>query len=282
MILKVKGKKALIDLEGESAQKNDKFSALNLYGKTQGILQIKKVKRGKAIAVLKKGKMGVNWILEPTADEAVTQRRSIASTSTDFGEEEEDYDNEARQVRTKPFANSGLGLIGGYHLNMLTVKKGVNAYGHSFKAALMVDFTIANPLAARVFLGYQNLYIDGSGKCGRSNCKLIIHYPGAGFLLRAVFLKKNMAQPWVGLGGFLFWPLPITGADMGLDKKSFESFHGAVTGGFGLDIHFDDFYIPLQADISLINPVSIYATKSTATSFTPIYIGAKIGLVFAL
>ena len=77
VILKIKGKKALIDLEGASVQKGDMFDALNLYGKSKGLIEIRKARKGKAIGVLRKGKMGVSWILEPSASSATSENDSF-------------------------------------------------------------------------------------------------------------------------------------------------------------------------------------------------------------
>ena len=111
-------------------------------------------------------------------------------------------------------------------------------------------------------------------------CNLLIHYPGVGLLLRGVFLKHLIFQPWIGAGGFLLWPIVDKQHNLALSKKSFESFHGIVTAAGGIDIHFNGFYIPIQFDINWTNlfVVSLSAVKEGSPQFKPFYIGAKIGV----
>ncbi len=280
LILKIKGRKALVDLEGVQASRGDKFDALNLYGKALGLLEIKQIKRGKAVAVLLKGKMGVNWILEPSAQE-----------ESSFTEEDEyspskpksSYGHSAGSFRSKSysFAN-GVGFIAGLHFNSISTEQNKFVSGSSLLGTLFMDFFLVNPLAVRFMLGYQNLIATGTD-CGLSKCNLLVHYPLAGILLRAVFLNHLMFQPWVGAGGFLFWPFVDQTADLGLDKKSFSSFHGAVTAAAGVDIHFLGFYIPIQIDLNWVNLVivSLQSLKEGSRGFKPFYFGIKGGIAFS-
>ena len=283
-ILKIKGRKALVNLEGVQAEKGDTFSALNLYGKALGLLKIKKVKKGKAIAVLLKGKMGPNWILEPRAEEG---SRFLASVDDHHESSRSDIYSSPRSspVKSKINPSSGVGLLTGFHFNFIRLSSAQLIKGRSPRGAFFLDFSfidgdIVEP-GLRVFAGYRQLRVSGGNSCGQS-CSLIVHYPGGGFLLRGVFLKREMFQPWIGAGGFLFYPLVDKKHDLGLDKKSFESFHGALTGALGLDLHFKGFYIPLQVDISWINPVliSFQSVKPNSKEFKPFYIGAKLGAAF--
>ena len=290
VILKIKGRKALVDLEGVQVEKGDTFSALSLYGKPLGLLKIRKTKRGKAIAVLVKGKMGPNWVLEPIS---INNHRSIASVEEDYNPQSyygssDIYSVSSRShVSGQAYTSNGFGFIVGSHFNFLNVSADQSLFGYSPQGSLMVDFSFMDSPtmepSLRVLVGYRQLRVKGTN-CGRASCGLILHYPGGGFLFRAVFLKRSMYQPWFGAGGFLFWPFVDKRADLGLDKKSFKSFHGALTGAIGMDFHFKGFYIPFQLDFSWINPVllSFKATNPNSKEFKPFYIGAKLGMVFAL
>ena len=298
IILKVKGRKALVDLEGVKVERGDKFDALNLYGKPLGVLEIKKVKRGKAIAVLLKGKMGVSWILEPAAESAGAAFNAeeeydpAGKDNTVSSDRDRDRDRGrdvyARSSRSsgifsKSTATSGgMGILGGLHFNNLAVSDSKNISGMSFKGALFADYKMVGPLGMRLIAGYHSFIATGS-KCGMPTCNLLIHYPGAGLLLRGVFLRHLIFQPWIGGGGFLLWPLVDQKHNLGLSKKSFESFHGIITAAGGIDIHFSGFYIPIQFDISWTNllVVSLSAVKEGSSQFKPFYIGAKIGIAFS-
>ncbi len=286
VIVKIKGRKALVDLEGVPAAKGDKFDALNLYGKPLGVLEIKKVKKGKAIAVLLKGKMGMNWILEPSAQE----------TGAFNTEDEDEYDPARRDSisdssssvdsdissKGSPFSSNGFGLMLGANFNTITISANKSVAGWGFQEALNIDFSLVGPLGLRLLLGHQTLIATGSN-CGLPRCSLLIHYPGAGLILRGVFLRHLMFQPWVGAGGFMFWPLVDKQHDLGFDKKSFSSFHGSVTAAVGVDIRFGGFYLPVQLDASWINPItiSIQSLKEGSKEFKPLYIGLKVGIAFS-
>ena len=282
VIIKIKGRKALVDLEGVQVEKGEKFDALNLYGKPLGLLEIKKVKKGKAIAVLLKGKMGMNWILEPSA-----QAGSAFNTEDEYDPTREDISSDSSadsdvSFQKSPFSSSGVGLMLGANFNTITISANKSVVGWGFQENLNIDFSLVGPLGLRLLLGHQTLIVTGSN-CGLPRCSLLIHYPGAGLILRGVFLRHSMFQPWVGAGGFMFWPLVDKQHDLGFDKKSFSSFHGSVTAAVGVDIRFSGFYLPVQLDASWINPItiSVRPLKEGVKEFKPLYMGLKIGIAFS-
>lgn len=283
VIIKIKGNKALVDLEGVQAEKGDKFDALNLYGKPLGVLEIKKVKKGKAIAVLLKGKMGTNWILEPAAQGSNSFNAEEEYDPVETGGSSDFPSHTDTSSRKSPFFSNGVGLMLGSNFNIITLSANKSVAGWGFHEAISVDFSLIEPLGIRLLLGHQTLVAVGRSNCGLSNCSLLIHYPGAGLLLRGIFLKNLMFQPWLGAGGFLFWPIVDKRANLGLDEGSFSSFHGALTAAVGVDIHFDGFYLPVQFDVNWINPVAISfrPLKEGAKQFKPLYIGMKVGIAFS-
>ena len=62
-VVKTKGKKVLVNLEGGSAQQGDVFYVVSSSGKKVGILKIMKVKGEQAIAVLGKGQATPGYTL---------------------------------------------------------------------------------------------------------------------------------------------------------------------------------------------------------------------------
>ena len=66
IIVKIKGNRCFVHLEGSAASVGDHFEALDLFGKPRGIIRLDKVKNGKAIATIVDGTVGVNWLLEHT------------------------------------------------------------------------------------------------------------------------------------------------------------------------------------------------------------------------
>ena len=65
LIIKVKNKRALIHLEGMSLKSGSYVQVMDLYGKSQGLMKIKRVGEKKAIGILQLGKMKTRWALEP-------------------------------------------------------------------------------------------------------------------------------------------------------------------------------------------------------------------------
>ena len=285
VILKVKGRKALVDLEGVQVEKGDRFDAIDLYGKSLGVLEIKKVKKGKAIAVLLKGKMGVSWVLEPSAKSAkafnaTEEYDPVDTKSVSTGYPLSPYSTGSS--RSSSFFG-GVGLILGPNYNTISVSPSSKVSGWSLQGNLTADFSIIKSLGIRILLGYQVLEAYGSN-CGLSKCSLKIHYPHIGFLARGIFLSHSVFRPWVGGGGYLLWPLVDQRANLGLDKRSFASFHGSLTGAIGIDIYFAGFYLPIQLDASWINPVLISSQplKPGSKEFKPLYLGLKFGIAFSL
>ena len=283
MILKVKGRKALIDLEGASAELGDRFNALNLYGKPLGLLEIKKVKRGKAIAVLRKGKMKVNWILEPADDTPAEAPPAAADYNPppSFAAPAR-HTQPAKKYKPPRSSFNTVGFSLGPYLNWVRISSSTKISGWSWQAGGTLDFFFTNYLSARINLGYQTLQAAGTD-CGNiTRCNLSLHYPGAGILLRGVFLKNYLFRPWIGGGGALFWPIVDKDRDLSLDKKSFDGFHGALIGALGVDIHLKKIYLPIQLEVGWINPVliSFRSLKEGTREFKPIYAGFKFGVGF--
>ena len=67
LILRVKNKKALINLQGVKTQKGAFFKVYNLNNKKTGLLKIDRVSQTKAIGTLKIGAMSRKWNLEPVS-----------------------------------------------------------------------------------------------------------------------------------------------------------------------------------------------------------------------
>ncbi len=276
VILKLKGKKALIDLEGAEAEVEDKFDAINLYGKVLGILRIQKVKGGRAIGILLKGRMGLNWILEPSGSSETQQESSVT----------EEYISEnastTRSVTTNPYYN-GIGFLGGPHFNLLRLSESKSISGWGGKISGFLDFFFTNYLAVRLDLGYQILIANGTS-CGQgiTNCHLRIHYPSLDLSLRWVLLQNKTLNLWIGGGGAMMWPIADKKYDLGLDEKSFKSFHGSLKLSYGTDIRLRQIYIPIQMEFAIVNPilVSLYSLKQGSKEFKPIYITLKAGVGF--
>ncbi len=74
VIIKIHNNQALIHLEGLKTKKGSYFEALDIYGNSKGLVQIKQVGNEKAIGVLKLGKIGLKWSLEPKSRRWATSK----------------------------------------------------------------------------------------------------------------------------------------------------------------------------------------------------------------
>ena len=294
VILKINGRKALIDLEGTRAERGDTFEALNLYGRVLGLLRIKRVANGKAIGILIKGKMGQNWILEHRNIEPVPTfpKRNIASQRKQIRRNNKfQYDTYERSYSSDSGANrfvppqknisfsNGMGAILGPHFNYLRISEKVGIYGLSWKITGLFDFFLMNQLGIRLNLGYQTLMARGD-HCGSNiiNCQLVVHYPLASVLLRGVFLQSRQWHPWLGIGGAAFLPIVDSKYDLNLDKRSFEGMHGTFIFAAGVDIDFQGFYIPVQLDLNWINPLVAPVAREGSKSLRILYLGVSVGM----
>ena len=286
VILKIKGQKALIDLEGARVQKGDKFDALNLYGKSKGLIEIQKAKKGKAIGILRKGKMGTSWILEPTTSSA-TSDDNPQPLPVNYTEPTTSKPPTIKKRRSSfnSYSSHTIGVLVGPHLNFVRLSStSKNASGVGWRGSVMADFTFTQRLSTRVSLGWQTLVIEGQ-RCEQiTNCKLSIQYPNAGALLKLKFFKYAAFNSWIGVGGSLLWPIPDKRKNMELDKKSFNGFHGSLTVALGTDIQLQNIHFPVQIDMNWINPVviSFNPLQDGARSFKPRYIGLQLGISFSL
>ena len=280
VILKIKDKKALIDLEGTNAHKGDQFEALNLYGKVKGILEIKKVKKGKAIGILRKGTMGVSWILEPKSEYVESSESKPPLQNNYVASATVPREPESREVQKS--SSHSIGFLVGPDLNFVRLSAGTSIFGVSWRGSSFIDFAFNSNLSIRLSLGYKALVIEGRD-CNRIiQCKLFIHYPGSSALLKVKLIKYSKVDLWLGAGGSLLWPMPDRNRTMGLNNKSFTGFHGALKAALGTDIILQNIQIPVQIDFNWINPVVMSSQfQSRAKKLKPFYIGLQLGVSFA-
>lgn len=287
VILKIKGQKALIDLEEASVQKGDMFDALNLYGKSKGLIEIRKIRKGKAIGVLRKGKMGVSWILEPAASNATSEEDNLPPLPVQYKEPiapKKEPVTKKRKSIFKTYSSHVMGILMGPNLNLVRLSPSTSVSGIGWRGAIIADIVFTKRLSTRLSLSYKTLIIDGQ-HCERIiNCKLSVQYPGAGALFRIKFFKHSAFHSWVGAGGSLLYPIPDKRKNMELHSKSFNGFHGVFSVAIGTDIHLQNIQFPIQIDANWINPVviSFKPLQSGARRFKPFYLGLQLGMSFSI
>lgn len=246
-ITKVKGDKALINLDGLEATEGDVFFAIDSNGKKKGLIKIDKVKGDKAIASISKGKAQVGWTLAKRAakgDITPSSRRSrssVSSTNTMFiggmlglGRDSAEVSLDSGQVASL----SGMGL--------------------SFKG--FFDYKLFPNIWFRGFAGIENFNGEGQSICGTggTKCDVKIMYITFDFWGRYVFSEKDF-RPWLGGGFTLLFPMSKSSTAIVENSITTTSTYG-VGGGADWFISPTSF-IPMSVEYQLF-PSSAQAKAS--------------------
>lgn len=183
-ILTIKNNQALIDVEDESLQNNDKLVARNSEGKTKAILEVKKIQGKRAIAHLLKGQIEADYVLAKHVPKSQTSSQG-----------------------------SKWGVVAGIANNTMTVKPNsltsVTLSGSSTVLSAFYQREISGGFSTRILTGYHTLQASGTSStitaCASSGCKVDISYLGLEALARYSFMKDSSKDIWGGAGlGFLF------------------------------------------------------------------------------
>ena len=268
-VVKVKGSRALVDLEDMEVDKGDKLIAIDLYGKTKGIVKVQKVKRNKAIVDLIKGKVRTGWILESSSGKEIKKYKPVRRSKK----------HSASIMRKRSnLGSNAIGLLGGGSFNVLDIMDQNRLSGLSWKGALFVDMaTFIKWISIRTIAGYTQFLASGQAQ----SQGLLIHYPGAQVLIKGIFWQHPRFHVWAGLGGALFYPFVDQQMNLNLDQRSFKGLHGTASLALGVDTQIGNLYVPVQVDINWINPVmwlSLNTTHQGKKEFKPLYISLNIGL----
>ena len=278
VIMKTKGNRALIKLEGVSSERGDKFNVLNTSGRTMGILEVKRIKGDRALGVLLKGKMKKGAVLEP---------RSVQSTRSYVRDEDDDYDYSNRlstrgKSQITPRSTTGVGFIAGLHLNSVRVSNDKIIFGPGAELGLNLDFRLSSLLHVRLAGSFYMFRANGIG-CPDDirTCALDINYPKGTAILRGFLLIDDRINLWIGAGASILYPIP-TANRLNLTEESFKYVHWSPVVALGIDYHFGEFYIPIQLEVNWINPFIIsFKSQTQSNQVKPFFMGVKIGLVFS-
>ena len=280
VIMKTKRNRALIRLEGVSSEMGDKFNVLNTYGRTMGILEIKRIKGDRALGVLLKGKMKKGSVLEPRS------ARSAESTPRE-DEEDEDYNynntssgRNTSQIPIRP--TTGIGFLAGLHLNSVRVSEDKIIFGPGAEWGLNLDFRLSSLLHVRLSGSFYMLRTKGLACPSNIRiCALDIDYPKGTAILRGFLLTDANINLWIGAGASILYPLPKENR-LNLQEESFQYVHWSPVGALGIDYHFGEFYVPIQLELNWINPFIIsFKSQGKTNDLKPFFMGIKLGMVFS-
>lgn len=204
-IVKVKGKSALVDLQGDPAVVGDMFFALSADGKRRGILKITKVQGKRAIARIAKGKATTGMSLEYRAAKVSGSKSSGGYSSG----------GTTSTISTK---RSYWGAIAGLTMNTVSVKvadpngaargtAAMSGMGYGLKG--LFDYQLFPQIWFRGTAGLEGFNAAGGTICGvigNENCKITVNYISFDFVGRYVFGQKTV-RPWAGGGAELLFPM---------------------------------------------------------------------------
>lgn len=245
-VVKIKGNRALLNLEGESAREGEEFFALNLEGKRKGLIRINKVRGDKALGTIFKGKAETGWLLSRRVGPggaAVTSTGDAASSTSS----ENSFSSSANEMYW--------GVVGGFGSQSISVDLGapddktVDHTGTGINLSGLIDAPIRGNFWFRGLGGFQQYSLtsgENATLCGTGECKIEINYLAFDLWGRYIF-NPGHYQMWAGAGFGLYFSI-------GDDSTTIEANSTAQTilFGAGIDIYSSEkMSIPIQIDYSM-------------------------------
>lgn len=246
-VVKTKGKKVLVDGEGETLEVGQIFLVKNDDGKSVGIIKLTKVARGKGVAILGKGvaEAGQALVAKKTKSGEPAPPEPMAETKT---------------RGKKPSADQAYwGAMLGYSMatadiNLFddtgTAAGSVSLDGTGFSAKLLYDYPLFSAISFRGLAGMEQFNVGGAtnATCG-GECKAEITYLTIDFWGRYIFNRDGTFRPWVGVGGWLIFPM--TKDSTAIKESSIDNSNIFAIGG-GFDYYLSEStYIPVQIEYQM-------------------------------
>lgn len=244
----VKGKRVLVQVQPDEVKKNEVYYVTR-DGKRVGIVKIRAVKGGKAMAQLGKGAAakGDTLVLRGAKAVAPTEAAPAAEAESDSG---------ATGVALLKERGSW-GIVAGLAQSSATVDLrnssgvslgNVDLSGSGFNLKGLFDYPLFAPIWFRAMAGVEQFVAGGTNNsnCG-AECTIDITYLTADFWGRFVFGSKH--RWWLGAGFDLLFPL--SKSSTALDESSITNTSILAVGG-GVDFVLQSgSYIPLQIEYGM-------------------------------
>ncbi len=243
-ILKVKGRKVLIDREGGRFKKGQVLRIVSKNGRKRGSLRITKLtKKGRAVGRILKGKARRGWKLKGKKLRG-SGRGEQQGTMSQSGPDRD---------KNVSHAKNHWGFLAGMGMHSMSAKqypvgtptKMASMSGTGFTLKGLWDYKISNMMELRTLTGLQQLQASSEDSfCGINNnemCEVSISYFSVDIWGRFVF--SYSFRPWVGMGINLLYPLSHDSS--AIDKDSISSTSAMVFGG-GMEWNLGGMTIPIQ------------------------------------
>lgn len=262
-ILQTKGNKVLLDLEDESLAVDQKLYLLNESGKKIAIVTVSQSQKGRAIAILNKGKtdgaVSVELMDAPLTAEAPAAEGGSAPPKT------------TGIFRLKGMKISGLLTVS---MNNMGTKQSdatlpvpnqedVALTGTSMGLTGAIDYPFNNWLTLRGTFGYEPFVVSGTStllvcdNLSSKKCDANINYLSAGGYAR-FDLTKSKALVWVGVGGATKFPMSKTTTALRSDDIKM-TFTFAAAGGL-------DYFISNKSFLPMSFEYQLFSSSETVTA----------------
>lgn len=265
-VIQIKGNKVLLDLEEESVSADQKLYLLNSDNKKIAVVTITESKKGRAVAVLNKGKLdgATSAALIAPAETSLPKSETKPTIST----EAPDSKNEPIQSdNEKIFRLNGIKLSSLLTIasNNMTTKQAdgtqpvpnqedVALRGTSIGITGTVDYPFYSWLILRGTLGYEPFNVAGTSNflsCNvltSTSCTADINYLSAGGYVR-IDLTKSRTTVWLAGGGSSKIPLSKTTTALKSDDIGMTF---TIAGAVGIDQFINNRnYIPISLEYQL-------------------------------
>ncbi|MBE8221562.1 MAG: hypothetical protein HAW60_02415 [Bdellovibrionales bacterium] len=209
-VIKVKNKKVLITFSAdESIQVKDTFYVISNRGKKKAIISVTKVRGGKAIATILKGRAKEGWSLRVRKRRAAKKTRKKNSYGSTNRRSSNSYANTSSSSGSKKLFNH-LSFLWGTSLNNLTTKNSKVAHSGTSFFNFETSTTFFLPkkpmFGLRILSNSENFTLET--RCPSLGiCKAEIVYLGGGALAVIQIPVTNKFSLWGGLGAKLLIPI---------------------------------------------------------------------------
>lgn len=277
-VSQVRGERALINLQGESANPGEKFQVLNESGEPVAIVEIDKIKDDKAIAKILEGKPNSNQVLIPYLESGSPKTTETAAPKVQ-NKKPKRNSNINRKLQEPSLASKKMRaaiLVGLSSQSIsLTAENTTGASadakmtGTNFNIRGTGTYAFSPNFFVQVSAGFEPVSVSADVKSSDSElicssgtsakCEVKINYFGGDALAQYNVLPGNTADSrirfWVGAGLGL---LIVTSAETNipnLKKPSGASY--SFVAASGADIPVGSGYVPISFDYTLMPGQSV-------------------------
>lgn len=273
-VLKVKGRKLLIDSEGVEFKVGDKAYIIRSdSGKRVGLVKVLKVKEHKAIGIMtQKSRAEVGWEVVLKEQKELSQGLDKGSlVKPEMGEEEN------HQRRGRELKNQHWGVLVGVSIYSMSVvissgdeKNEAIMSGNGLSLKGVFDYRLFSSIWLRGLVGIDQLITSSldnfCGLAGNEPCKVNINYFSADSWAKWV-ISKGASPLWLGAGISILYP--ILKETTALEESSITTTMAFLLGG-GVDWSVGNMIIPVSVQYLMFPPsdnVSVNAFSLSVGTF---------------